>query len=83
MLTRALCWVAGTTICQGKRLATLELKLITAQFVLGLKDFCAVDARGSPLPELPRPNWNDVLTCKPPAGSCFVRFERTVDADAS
>ncbi|EJF57953.1 cytochrome P450 [Dichomitus squalens LYAD-421 SS1] len=73
---------AGTTICQGKRLATLELKLVTAQVVLGFGELRAVDARGLPLPELPRPNWNDVLTCKPPPGSCYVRFERTVEVDA-
>ena len=75
------CCVTGTTVCQGKRLATLELKLITAQVVLGLRELRAVDAQGQPLAELPRPNWNDVLTCKPPAGSCFVRFERTVESD--
>ncbi|TFK89028.1 cytochrome P450 [Polyporus arcularius HHB13444] len=73
---------AGSTTCLGKRLATLELKLITALFVLGFGDFRAVDKLGAPLDELPRPNWNDILTCKPPAGSCFVRFERTVERDA-
>ncbi|KAI0763121.1 cytochrome P450 [Trametes elegans] len=68
---------AGATMCQGKRLAMLELKLITAQFVLGYEELRAVDARGEPLAELPRPNWNDMLTCRPPAGTCFVRFART------
>ncbi|KAI0720701.1 cytochrome P450 [Cerioporus squamosus] len=73
---------AGSTTCLGKRLATLELKLITALFVLGFGDLRAVDKLGAPLEELPQPNWNDILTCKPPAGSCFVRFERTVERDA-
>ncbi|KAI0366812.1 cytochrome P450 [Pilatotrama ljubarskyi] len=68
---------AGSTVCLGKRLATLELKLITALFVLGYGELRAVDGRGAPLAELPRPNWNDILTCKPPAGSCYVRFGRT------
>ncbi|KAI0356111.1 cytochrome P450 [Trametes cingulata] len=68
---------AGSTVCLGKRLATLELKLVTALFVLGYGELRAVDARGAPLAALPRPNWNDILTCKPPAGSCYVRFGRT------
>ncbi|KAI0631078.1 cytochrome P450 [Trametes polyzona] len=68
---------AGSTVCLGKRLATLELKLITALFVLGFDELRAVDAHGAPLAALPRPNWNDILTCKPAAGSCFVRFGRT------
>ncbi|KAI0760176.1 cytochrome P450 [Fomes fomentarius] len=72
---------AGATVCLGKRLATLELKLITALFVLGFSELRAVDGKGAPLAELPRPNWNDILTCKPPPGSCYVRFARTVDAD--
>ncbi|KAI1786711.1 cytochrome P450 [Ganoderma leucocontextum] len=68
---------AGSTVCQGKRLAILELKLITAQVVLGFRELRAVDTHGAPLAELPRPNWNDVLTCRPPKGSCYVRYERT------
>ena len=73
--------VAGSTVCQGKRLAILELKLITAQVALGFRELRAVDTRGATLPELPRPNWNDVLTCKPPKGSCYVRYERTGEHD--
>ncbi|KAL7277339.1 hypothetical protein ACG7TL_009197 [Trametes sanguinea] len=75
-------FLTGSTVCLGKRLATLELKLITALFVLGYDELRAVDSKGAPLAELPRPNWNDILTCKPPAGSCYVRFGRTA-ADAS
>ena len=71
--------VAGSTTCLGKRLATLELKLITALFVLGFSELHAADRLGAPLAELPRPNWNDILTCKPPTGSCYLRFARTVD----
>ncbi|KAI0739020.1 cytochrome P450 [Daedaleopsis nitida] len=70
---------AGATVCLGKRLATLELKLVTALFALGFGELRAVDRRGAPLRELPRPNWNDVLTCRPPKGACFVRFERTAE----
>ncbi|OJT07489.1 Lanosterol 14-alpha demethylase [Trametes pubescens] len=69
---------AGSTVCLGKRLATLELKLITALFVLGFDELRAVDGTGAPLAALPRPNWNDILTCRPAAGSCYVRFGRTV-----
>ncbi|KAI0819945.1 cytochrome P450 [Trametes gibbosa] len=68
---------AGSTVCLGKRLATLEIKLITALFVIGFDELRAVDAKGSPLAALPRPNWNDILTCKPAAGSCYMRFGRT------
>ncbi|KAH9855336.1 cytochrome P450 [Lenzites betulinus] len=68
---------AGDTVCLGKRLATLEIKLITALFVLGFDDLRAVDAKGAPLAALPRPNWNDILTCKPAPGSCYMRFART------
>ncbi|KAI0642644.1 cytochrome P450 [Trametes meyenii] len=71
---------AGATMCLGKRLAILELKLVTALFVLGFDELRAVDAKGAPLSALPRPNWNDILTCKPPAGSCYVRFGRTAAA---
>lgn len=67
-------------MCLGKRLATLELKLITALFVLGFDELRAVDGTGAPLAALPRPNWNDILTCRPAAGSCYVRFGRTVAA---
>ncbi|KAH9911851.1 cytochrome P450 [Amylocystis lapponica] len=62
-------------ICMGQRLAKVELKLITAMFVLGF-DFCAVDRTGRALEALPRPDWNDTLTCKPPKDSCFLKFQR-------
>ena len=71
----------GSTVCLGKRLATLELKLITALFLLGSRDLHAVDAHGAPLAELPRPNWNDILTCRPAKGSVFVRFERAAEPE--
>lgn len=70
-------------MCLGKRLATLELKLITALFVLGTRELRAVDAAGAPLAELPRPNWNDILTCRPAKGSVFMRFERTAESSGT
>ena len=73
----------GSTVCLGKRLATLELKLITALFVLGTRELRAVDAAGAPLAELPRPNWNDILTCRPAKGSVFMRFERTAESSGT
>ncbi|EMD35539.1 hypothetical protein CERSUDRAFT_116287 [Gelatoporia subvermispora B] len=69
-------WGAGKSVCLGQRLARLELKLMMALFVLGF-DCAVVDAKGRPLNALPRPNWNDSLTCKPPKGSCYLRYERT------
>lgn len=65
----------GTTICLGQRLAKLELKMLAAMFVLGF-DFSCVDSKGRQLETLPRPNWNDILTCKPPPGSCYLNYER-------
>lgn len=72
----------GSTTCLGQRLAKLELKLVAALFVLGFDDLTAVGRRGEPLigGALPRPDWNDMLTCKPPAGSCRLRFSRPADS---
>ncbi|OCH86812.1 cytochrome P450 [Obba rivulosa] len=69
-------WGGGKSVCLGQRLARLELKLVMALFMLGF-DAVAVDANGRSLSALPRPNWNDSLTCKPPKGSCYLRYERT------
>ncbi|KAH9941611.1 cytochrome P450 [Epithele typhae] len=74
---------AGATVCLGKRLATLELKLVAALLVLGCGEFRAVDGNGMPLAELPRPNWNDILTCRPAKGAVFVRFDRARDGAAA
>lgn len=64
----------GRTICLGQRLAKLQLKLITALMLMKM-DFVLVDENGDQPHILPRPNWNDTLTCKPPKGSCYLRFE--------
>lgn len=66
---------AGRTVCLGQRLAKVQLKLVTALVVLGF-DLAPVDRAGRVLAELPRPNWNDALACKPAEGSCFLRYER-------
>ncbi|KAI8969413.1 cytochrome P450 [Trametes punicea] len=71
---------AGNNVCMGKRLATLELKLIMAMFLLGFDELRAVDGNGVPLAELPRPDWNNLLTWKPVGGSCYVHFERRAAA---
>lgn len=64
----------GKTVCLGQRLAKLQLKVVTALLLLKL-DFVLVDHTGRTPDPLPRPNWNDTLTCKPPAGSCLLRFQ--------
>lgn len=62
--------VIGKTLCLGTRLAKVELKLITAMFVLGF-EHSVVDASGEPMYPLPTPNWNDILLCRPPKGESF------------
>ncbi|KAF8960328.1 cytochrome P450 [Flammula alnicola] len=60
-------WGGGKTVCLGTRLAKVELKLLTAMFVLGFRH-SVVDKMGEPSNPLPVPNWNDILLCRPPAG---------------
>ncbi|KAJ7598870.1 cytochrome P450 [Mycena floridula] len=69
-------WGGGKTTCLGTRLAKLELKLIAAMFLLGFHH-TVVDASEQRLTSLPKPNWNDILLCRPPRGTCNVRFTRT------
>ncbi|KAF9051577.1 cytochrome P450 [Panaeolus papilionaceus] len=68
-------WGGGKTTCLGTRLAKIELKLVTAMFVLGFKHY-VVDKTGQPAIPLPAPNWNDILLCRPPAGSFALKYER-------
>ena len=65
---------SGKTVCLGQRLAKLEMKLLSAMFLLGM-DFSVVDKGGKVLESLPRPNWNDILGCKPPKDSCFIQHQ--------
>ncbi|KAJ7073527.1 cytochrome P450 [Mycena belliarum] len=69
-------WGVGKTTCLGTRLAKVELKLTTALFILGF-DHEIVDKTGAAPEALPRPNWNDILLCRPPPGSCYVKYKRT------
>ena len=64
----------GKTVCLGQRLAKLEMKLLSAMFLLGM-DFSVVDKEDRVLETLPRPNWNDILGCKPPKDSCFIQYQ--------
>lgn len=66
--------LTGKTMCLGQRLAKLEMKLLLATLLLS-SDIELVDKGGRPLDQAPRPNWNDALTCKPPPGSCYLRFD--------
>lgn len=70
--------MTGKTTCLGTRLAKIELKLLTAMFVLGFRH-SVVGPDGQPtLPaDLPVPNWNDFLLCRPPIGSFYLSYERT------
>ncbi|KAJ7167321.1 cytochrome P450 [Mycena crocata] len=69
-------WGVGKTTCLGTRLAKVELKLTTALFILGFDHF-VVDKTGQIPDALPKPNWNDILLCRPPQGSCYVKYKRT------
>ncbi|KAK0434277.1 cytochrome P450 [Desarmillaria tabescens] len=69
-------WGGGKTTCLGTRLAKLELKLITAMLLLGF-NHDIVDDRGVVADPLPTPNWNDILLCRPPKGTCNLRYSRT------
>lgn len=65
----------GKHMCLGTRLAKVELKLIVSMFLLGF-DLSIVDKHGKSKDELPKPNWNDILLCRPPKGSFYLGFER-------
>ncbi|KAF7360448.1 hypothetical protein MVEN_00775200 [Mycena venus] len=69
-------WGVGSTTCLGTRLAKVELKLTMALFLLAF-DFVLVDKSGDVPASPPKPNWNDILQCRPPHGSCFVKYTRT------
>ncbi|EIM89162.1 cytochrome P450 [Stereum hirsutum FP-91666 SS1] len=73
-------WGGGRVNCLGKRLAQLEIKLIAAMFVLSF-DFTIVDATGKAADPHPRPNWNDILACRPTNGVFALRYE-SAGADA-
>ena len=66
----------GKTTCLGTRLAKVELKLITAMFVLGYRH-SIVNEAGEATSPLPTPDWNDILYCRPRKGTCRVKYERT------
>lgn len=63
----------GKTVCLGTRLAKLELKLITAMFVLGFRH-SVVDKSGKIVDHSPMPNWNDILFARP-QNSCNLKYE--------
>ncbi|KIK68607.1 hypothetical protein GYMLUDRAFT_153403 [Collybiopsis luxurians FD-317 M1] len=69
-------WGGGKTTCLGQRLARIELKIVTALFLLGFQHW-TVDGSGKVTSQPPQPNWNDILLCRPPQGSFKLRFERS------
>ncbi|KAJ7185501.1 cytochrome P450 [Mycena filopes] len=69
-------WGVGKTTCLGTRLAKVEVKLTTALFLLAF-DHTLVDKSGETPIAPPKPNWNDILMCRPPEGSCYVKYART------
>lgn len=69
-------WLTGKTVCLGQRLARMELKLITSMMLLGFQ-YSIVDANGARPDILPRPNWNDILLCRPDKGNYYLAYDRT------
>ncbi|KAF5389632.1 hypothetical protein D9757_004170 [Collybiopsis confluens] len=69
-------WGGGKTTCLGQRLARVELKLVTALFLLGFQHR-VVDSSGKVASGPPLPNWNDILLCRPPQGSFKLAYERS------
>ncbi|KAI0687675.1 cytochrome P450 [Cytidiella melzeri] len=71
-------WGGGKITCMGQRLAKLQLKILTA-LMLSQLEFELVDQTGRTPDALPRPNWNNALTCKPPdsEGPFYLQFRRT------
>ncbi|KAM6503649.1 Cytochrome P450 [Amanita muscaria] len=69
-------WGGGKTTCLGTRLAKVELKLITAMFVLGYHHK-VVNEAGEVANPLPTPNWNDILFCKPTKDIGYIKYRRT------
>lgn len=67
-------WGAGASVCLGQRLARLELKLVAAVLLLTF-ELELVDTRGRVLQgaDVPRPDWNDALHCRP-TEPCTLRY---------
>ena len=65
----------GHVNCLGTRLAKVEMKAITALLLLGF-EFTTVGADGTLCNPHPRPNWNDVLTCRPDNADFTLRYAR-------
>ena len=74
-----LCLMLAVTVgrvnCLGTRLAKVEMKAITALLLLGF-EFTTVGADGTLCNPHPRPNWNDVLTCRPDNADFTLRYAR-------
>ncbi|KAI0318511.1 cytochrome P450 [Amylostereum chailletii] len=68
-------WGGGRVNCLGTRLAKLEIKLITAVLLLDF-EFTTVDSEGRMADPPPRPNWNDILSCRPSHGSYSFQYAR-------
>ncbi|KAF8552087.1 cytochrome P450 [Imleria badia] len=69
-------WGGGKTVCLGQRLARMELKLITSMMLLRFR-YSIVDSRGARPDVLPRPNWNDILLCRPDKDIYYLAYDRT------
>lgn len=77
-ITYGLSRFIGKTLCLGTRLAKLELRLITAMFVLGFRhSVVSMDKSGKTADQPPIPNWNDILLARPQNNSCNLKYERS------
>jgi cytochrome P450 len=71
-------WGAGRAACLGTRMAKLEIKLLAAMLLLSF-DFSIVDGAGRAPDPLPRPDWNDLITARPPGATFFLQHRRRVE----
>ncbi|KAF8872702.1 cytochrome P450 [Infundibulicybe gibba] len=71
-------WGVGRHPCTGMKVAKMEIKMITALFLLGY-EYDLVDAKGQTSTSLPRPNYNDIHQARPIGEPCYFKFKRVVD----
>lgn len=53
----------------------MELKLITSMMLLRFR-YSIVDSKGAQPDLLPRPNWNDILLCRPDKDAYYLAYDR-------
>ncbi|KAF9780788.1 cytochrome P450 [Thelephora terrestris] len=71
-------WGAGRHPCPGMKVAKLEMKLITAMFLMRY-EYELEDKDGNFPNPLPVPNRNDIHQARPLGPTCYFKFKKVVD----